>query len=140
MRTALLFVLLGATALTAGCGSSDEGTTAGTGEVGGTRGTTGAETTLPSGTATSRLPVAPGTVAIVDFEFLPRQLIVAVGETVTWRNDDPYDHWVVGTEPDVLDTGQLSQAQSHDTRFSQAGTYRYYCNIHNYMKGEVIVR
>lgn len=82
----------------------------------------------------------PGTVAIVDFRFEPTELTVTQGETVTWQNDDPYDHWVVSTQPDVLDSGQLSQAQSYAKAFSQAGTYEYYCNIHNYMKAKFTVR
>jgi plastocyanin len=39
----------------------------------------------------------------------------------------------------VLDSGELSQAQTYSKTFSQAGTYDYYCNIHNYMKASVTV-
>src|SRR5262245_43137571 len=135
MRRAVGF-LVAAVLLATGCGSSDEEptfTTLGR-EVGGT-------TTTASGTTSSSRPAPePGTVAIVDFQFTPREVSVGVGERVTWRNDDPYGHWVVGTEPDVLDSGELSQAQTYAKTFSQAGTYLYYCNIHNYMKGSVTVR
>ena len=89
---------------------------------------------------TTRPAPPPGTVEIVDFTFSPRELTVATGETVTWRNDDPYAHWVVSTTPDVLDSGELSQAQAYNKTFSQAGTYDYYCNIHNYMKASVTVQ
>ena len=124
-------------AVTAGCGSDDGATTTGT-DVGSRPGTTLAE---PVDTTTSSRPAPPpGTVEIVDFTFSPREITISRGETVTWRNEDPYAHWVVSTRPDVLDSGEMSQAQVYSKPFSQAGTYDYYCNIHNYMKATVTVR
>ncbi len=93
-----------------------------------------------SSTSSAAATPPPGEVDIVDFEFSPRELTVARGETVTWRNQDPYDHWVVSTQPDVLDSGELSEAQTYGKTFSQTGTYTYYCNIHNYMKATVTVQ
>jgi plastocyanin len=91
-------------------------------------------------TSVDRTATPPGEIDIVDFEFSPRELTVARGDTVTWRNLDPYDHWVVSTQPDVLDSGELSQAQTYSKTFSQTGTFTYYCNIHNYMKATVTVQ
>jgi plastocyanin len=125
--------------LAAACGSADEEPTA-TSDAGGLAGTSTTALATTSTTASARPAPEPGTVAIVDFEFEPREITVGIGERVTWRNDDPYGHWIVGTEPDVLDSGELSQAQTYGRTFSQAGTYLYYCNIHNYMKGSVTVR
>lgn len=142
-----MFVLLAAALSVApACGADSDAPDASSVTLGDA--TTGATTDTAAGTDTSdraattqtRPPPAPGTVEIVDFTFVPVELTVAPGETVTWRNDDPYDHWVVSTQPDVLDSGQLSQAQTYATSFSQAGTYEYYCNIHNYMKAKVTVR
>jgi plastocyanin len=105
-----------------------------------------ATTGTAAGSSTTVAPVdtraapPPGTVEILDFRFVPTELTVTQGETVTWQNDDPYDHWVVSTQPDVLDSGQLSQAQTYAKAFSQVGTYEYYCKIHNYMKAKVTVR
>jgi plastocyanin len=128
--------LVAAVVLATGCGSSDEQRTFTT--LG--RDVAGTTTTAVGTTSSSRPAPEPGTVEIVDFEFTPREITVEAGERVTWRNDDPYGHWVVGTEPDVLDSGELSQAQTYGKTFSQPGTYLYYCNIHNYMKGTVTVR
>jgi plastocyanin len=135
MRRAVGF-LVAAVLLATGCGSNDEEPTLSSlaREVGGTT------STAVGNTSSSRPAPPPGTVAIVDFEFTPREITVSVGHEVTWRNDDPYAHWIVGTEPDVLDSGELSQAQTYSKTFSQAGTYLYYCNIHNYMKGTVTVQ
>ena len=121
------------------CGSSD--TANPPVETGGQGATTPPPTdgaTSSTGSPTATPP--PGEIAIVDFEFSPRELTVPRGETVTWRNQDPYAHWVVSTQTDVLDSGELSQAQTYSKTFSQTGTFTYYCNIHNYMKATVVVR
>lgn len=134
------FALVAAVLLTmTACGSETHDTPAATDRASDPGGpaTTGADTTGTSTTATSP---PEGTVAIVDFEFSPRHLTVARGEAVTWVNQDPDDHWIVSTQPDVLDSGQMSQAQTYTKTFSQAGDYTYYCNIHNYMKASVTVR
>jgi plastocyanin len=126
--------------LLAACGSDEPATeTEAAGNGAGTS-TTVAPVELPATSSTSPTPAEPGTVEIVDFRFSPREIAAGVGETVTWRNEDPYAHWVVSTEADVLDSGEMSQAQTYSTSFSRPGTYDYYCNIHNYMKATVIVR
>jgi plastocyanin len=119
------------------CGSDKADSTATTVGQGGTNPSTTTASTPSSSTGAAP---APGEIDIVDFEFSPRDLTVARGEAVTWRNQDPYSHWVVSTQADVLDSGELSQAQAYSKTFSQAGTYTYYCNIHNYMKATVTVR
>ena len=137
MRRVPGIAVAAALVVVAACGSSDGPTEQATDSTSAGSGTTEA----PPGTApTTRPTPPPGTVEIVDFTFSPRELTVATGETVTWRNDDPYAHWVVSTTPDVLDSGELSQAQTYSKTFSQAGTYDYYCNIHNYMKASVTVQ
>jgi plastocyanin len=137
--TRLLVLVVGATVLVA-CGSGDQTTRPVAGTVGevGTSTTAAPESTRPPGSTRPAPP--PNTVEIVDFAFSPRDVEVRAGETVTWRNEDPYAHWVVSTQPDVLDSGEMSQAQAYSRTFPQAGSYPYYCNIHNYMKATVIVR
>jgi plastocyanin len=136
MIRALGVVALAAVLAVPACGSSDGNTKAADPMSGGTT----ASTTAVAPTSSDRSTPLPGEIDIVDFEFTPRELTVARGETITWRNQDPYDHWVVSTQSDVLDSGQLSQAQTYSKTFSQTGTFTYYCNIHNYMKASVTVR
>jgi plastocyanin len=137
MVRALAAVAVAAVLFVPACGSSDGDQTTSSASTAGTAPSTTASS--PATTA-SESATPSGEVDIVDFEFSPRELTVARGETVTWRNQDPYDHWVVSTQPDVLDSGQLSQAQTYSKTFSQTGTYTYYCNIHNYMKATVTVQ
>jgi plastocyanin len=82
---------------------------------------------------------APGEpVAIVDFSFDPGGLTVDVGATVTWTNEDPSTHSVVGrggafASPDLVSGNTFSMT------FDEAGTYEYVCGIHPNMTGTVTV-
>ena len=92
-------------------------------------------------TATTQTP-APFivTVKIRDLAFDPRHVEVAVGGSVIWANDDITQHLIVSTTPNVIDSPLIGKAGSYTRSFATPGKYRYYCNIHNSMKGEVIVR
>ena len=66
-------------------------------------------------------------------------LIVAVGTTVTWTNNDSIPH------DSVADGGQwsspiLSPGQTFQFRFSTAGTFPYKCTLHPNMVGTVTVQ
>jgi plastocyanin len=63
---------------------------------------------------------------------------VKVGDTVTWTNQDGFDHWVLSEDESTLDSQALVPGQSYATTVTQPGTIAYYCNIHNGMKGTVI--
>ena len=93
-----------------------------------------------SSTSTSRgRPPFAATVTISDLQFDPRRVEVAVGGSVTWVNDDVTEHLIVSTTPNVIDSPLIGKAGSYTRSFSTPGEYRYYCNIHNSMKGEVVV-
>jgi plastocyanin len=44
------------------------------------------------------------------------------------------------TTPNVIDSPLIGKAGSYTQNFATPGEYRYYCNIHNSMKGVVVVR
>ena len=81
---------------------------------------------------------AETTVPIESGCFTPTVTEVAVGETVTWVNRDPYAHNVVavglGWGSKQMDTGVEF---SH--RFDAPGVYVYVCNFHPGMAGAVNV-
>ena len=92
-------------------------------------------------TASTLAPAPPeATVSIVDGRFDPRQVDVAVGGSVTWVNDDLTPHLIVSTEPNVIGSPLIGKADTYTRDFSAPGEYRYYCTIHNSMKGVVTVR
>jgi plastocyanin len=84
-------------------------------------------------------------VSMVEHEFIPPELNITVGDTVTWRNDEPHDddHTVnsLPTEPLILDSPQISRGETWSFQFNQAGDYPYYCEIHGFeMSGIIRVR
>ena len=79
-------------------------------------------------------------VRISDGAFDPRQVEVAVGGSVTWINDDVTTHDLLSLEPNVIDSPPIGKAGAYTARFTKPGEYRYYCSIHNSMKGVVVVR
>jgi len=94
-----------------------------------------------SSSATTRAPAPTSvTVHIGDGEFDPRRVEVAVGGSVTWVNDDVTSHMIVSLTPNVIQSPLIGKAGSYTRSFGRAGEYRYYCNIHNSMKGVVVVR
>ena len=78
-------------------------------------------------------------IQIDNFHYSPPTLVVAPGTTVTWTNDDDSPHSV--REKD----GKFkSAALDTDDKFSQTftapGEYEYFCSIHPYMTGKVVVK
>jgi len=98
---------------------------------------TTAPTTAPT-TATSEA-VPPGEVPIRDYEFVPPTITVAAGETVTWRNGDDVDHWVLTDDLTTVDSGAIESGQAFTATLTVPGQYPYYCDIHNAMTGTIVV-
>lgn len=69
--------------------------------------------------------------------FGPRELSVAVGDTVVWHNVDIVRHNAVRRE--VFDTGELAPGEKYSWVPSDTGTYRYQCTIHQRMRGRLTV-
>lgn len=98
-------------------------------------------TTQPNPTQ-SLTPVAVANVKIIEqngkYVFDPAMLTVRVGTQVVWTNDSNAPHTVT-SDTQVFNTDNLTQKQTFKVIFTKPGTYTYYCNIHLYMKGSIIV-
>jgi plastocyanin len=81
----------------------------------------------------------PAAVGIKDFRFTPPTLTVPVGTTVTWTNHDEEPHTITSATGAFSSTG-LSHDETFTQRFTQPGTYAYFCALHPHMKATVIVR
>ena len=77
-------------------------------------------------------------IKIAGFAFVSGTITVSVGTTVTWTNDDSVPHTVT-TRSALFDSGNLSRGDTFSYTFAQSGTFEYYCTIHPYMTGKVIV-
>jgi plastocyanin len=78
------------------------------------------------------------TIAIGDRVFRPRNVTIAAGGSVTWRNDDDREHTATASG-DGFDTGVLSPGESARESFPNAGTFSFLCVIHPEMTGTVTV-
>lgn len=78
------------------------------------------------------------TVTIKNFAYVPPRITVTAGTVVRFVNNDGEAHTVTAADrsfdSEGLDTGE---AWTH--RFTKAGTYAYFCELHPYMKGTVVV-
>jgi plastocyanin len=88
--------------------------------------------------AVAAAPAASPTVHIKNFAFAPSHVSVAAGTVVRFVNDDGEAHTVTATDrsfdSEGLDTGN---AWTH--RFTKPGTYAYFCELHPYMRGTIVV-
>ncbi len=85
----------------------------------------------------------------------PPQMFVTVGDRVTWYNDDREAHTVTsgvgpgrfgwmdnkdfGTPDGIFDSGRFMPGESWSYIFEESGNFSYYCIIHPWMEGIVIV-
>jgi plastocyanin len=78
-------------------------------------------------------------VAIEGFAFEPAEIIVAVGTTVIWYNNDPVTHTVTARDG-LFDSGGISEGETFNYTFEETGAFEYYCIPHPYMTGKVTVK
>ena len=80
---------------------------------------------------------------IEDICYIPPNIIVEKGKSVTWLNEDSSFHSVTSgfyPEPSGLfDSGHLDPYQSYTLSFDEYGVYDYFCTLHPWMKAQVIV-
>ena len=95
----------------------------------------------PSSTP-SFTPIAVVNVKILEkngkYVFEPASLKIKVGTQVVWTNGSDTIHTVT-SDTLVFNTNNLATNQVFTVIFSRPGTYPYYCNIHTYMLGTIIV-
>ena len=85
----------------------------------------------------------------------PPQIFVTVGDTITWYNDDREAHTVTsgdspgrfgwmdnkdfGTPDGIFDSGRFMPGESWSYKFEESGTFSYFCIIHPWMEGIVVI-
>ena len=86
--------------------------------------------------------------------YSPTKLIISVNDTVTWTNQDTDRHTITsgqsssraggvtgiqGTSFGIFDSGLFGQNQNWSYTFKRPGTFPYFCTIHPWMYGVVVV-
>lgn len=83
-------------------------------------------------------PQSTNAVEIKNSAFNPSTLTVPVGTTVTWTNDDSFDHTVTSNSG-AFNSGDISGGSKFSHNFNQPGNYPYHCSIHTFMHGMIQV-
>ena len=85
---------------------------------------------------------SPGPIVrIQDIAYHPARLVVHRGQSVTWRFLDPAtQHTVTSRGTRRFHSSGFRSTGSYTVRFTTPGTYRYYCRVHQFMHGTVVVR
>lgn len=83
---------------------------------------------------------APATpVVIIDnFKYGPASITISAGQTVRFVNRDGEAHTVTATGR-TFDSGGMDTGDSWTYRFSKPGRYAYFCTLHPWMKGTIVV-
>jgi plastocyanin len=76
-------------------------------------------------------------VDIRQFKFVPADIEIPAGGTVTFVNHDLAPHTATGG---FFDTGLLRQDERKEVTFPTAGVFPYYCKFHRHMTGRIVVR
>jgi plastocyanin len=62
-----------------------------------------------------------------------------VGTTVEWANNDALPHTVTANDRSY-DSGNIAPGRTYRHTFTKAGSYAYFCVLHPFMKGVIVVR
>jgi plastocyanin len=78
-------------------------------------------------------------VTVENFNFVSASVTVPAGTTLVWTNADDVEHTVTASDnsfssPAIEPAGQFSYT------FTTPGSYTYFCAIHPFMTGRVIVQ
>ncbi len=75
--------------------------------------------------------------------YIPSVIAIDFENKVTWVNEDSAFHTVTsgfyGESSELFDSGHLDPYESFTFDFDEKGTYDYFCTLHPWMKGQVIV-
>jgi plastocyanin len=86
--------------------------------------------------------VAPAAVKVTikSLKYFSDTIEIKTGATVEWVNDDLTPHTVTSDSGGELNSGSIDVGATWRHRFSQPGTFAYFCTFHREMKGTVIVK
>ena len=112
---------------------------AGTGQTTTTASTTTTTSALPAGGVSVEIEPGSGLNTTSVYYSPPGvTVVIGVNNTVVWTNDDSMEHTVTANDG-LFNSGLLQPGQSFTYTFSTPGTYTYYCVLHPWMKGTVVV-
>jgi plastocyanin len=96
--------------------------------------------TAGSAASPAPTPATTATVTIKGFQFLPAEVVLKKGGTVTFTNEDSTPHTATPSQgAQFTGTGRLKKGESKTVQFDTVGEHNYFCDIHPSMVGKVMV-
>jgi hypothetical protein len=75
-----------------------------------------------------------------DTTFVPSVAFVRPGGSVSFPNDDPFQHNVYSySSVGTFDLGRQNPGSSASHTFGEAGIVEVFCDVHDFMRGAIIV-
>jgi plastocyanin len=112
----------------------------------GSNGTSSASGNSSSTAAGTKVSIVEEASEMGDQAYDPNPVKIKSGDSVTWTNDDSQIHTVTsGTgsdDPNLgkdFDSSMLSQNQTFSHKFTTAGEFPYFCQLHPTMVAKVVV-
>ena len=77
--------------------------------------------------------------------FVPKSVETTVGNMITWKNEDFTPHTVTSGnittgKTGVFDSNIMQKGSTFSFLFDKVGEYNYFCTIHPFMTGRIIVK
>lgn len=92
----------------------------------------------PSGAIEVSIPIGAAVQQPGQIYYDPELLVISVGDTVAWSNDDDQIHTVTGNQGE-FDSEVMSPGDLFEHTFTEEGTFDYTCEVYPWMVGAVIV-
>jgi plastocyanin len=95
-----------------------------------------------TGSSASQKTGATDTIVIKNFMFSPDSITVSPGAVITVKNEDSVTHTLTDkTDQNTFNTGPVAPNQTKTFKApDKAGSYPFFCTIHQYMTGTLVVR
>ena len=103
---------------------------------------------LTNASNSTQVSIVNGATTLSDKAFSPNNMMVKVGNTIVWTNDDSTIHTVTSGSPNTPDAGQvfdsgltslISPSKTFSHKFTSPGEFSYFCRLHPTMIGEIEV-
>jgi plastocyanin len=78
-------------------------------------------------------------VTIENFNFVSASITVPAGTTVVWTNADDVEHTITASD-NSFSSQAIEPNGDFSQKFATPGTYSYFCAIHPFMTGKVVVQ
>jgi len=79
----------------------------------------------------------------IDRCYIPSSIVIESGKEIIWVNEDSAFHSVTSgfydAPTNLFDSGHLDPFESYALTFDEKGTFDYFCTLHPWMMGQVIV-